>query len=300
MVKNTLVNLKSKVRRNSPEILIVAGIVGVIGAAVMACRATTKLPDVLDDLEEKLTEINEKSTDDEEKGLPKENIDKTARREKMFAIAGTSVRVAKLYAPAVMVGALSIASIVQSNNIQRKRNAALTATCFAVEQSFKDYRNRVIARFGEEVDSQLKTGIEHGEYEETTIDSKGKEKTTKKKVDMVDPNGESLYVKYFTRMNPYWVNDPDQLQLYFRATQNYLNDKLKVNGHVVLNEAYNALGFHDTKAGMVCGWVKDNSDGDGYIDLKIYKANKMNEYGDLEEVYVIDFNVDGCIYDKMF
>ena len=33
---------KTKVKSNDAEILIVAGIIGVIGSTVMACRATTK------------------------------------------------------------------------------------------------------------------------------------------------------------------------------------------------------------------------------------------------------------------
>lgn len=38
-----------KVRKASPEILIVAGAVGVVASAVMACKATLKLDEVLEE-----------------------------------------------------------------------------------------------------------------------------------------------------------------------------------------------------------------------------------------------------------
>ena len=36
-------------KKHSPEILVIAGVVGGVASAVMACKATTKAGDILDD-----------------------------------------------------------------------------------------------------------------------------------------------------------------------------------------------------------------------------------------------------------
>ena len=36
-------------KKHSPEILIVAGVIGTVTSAVMACKATTKLNDILEE-----------------------------------------------------------------------------------------------------------------------------------------------------------------------------------------------------------------------------------------------------------
>ena len=46
-----------KVRKYSPEILAGVGVVGVIASTVMACKATTKLNDILAESKEQLDKI---------------------------------------------------------------------------------------------------------------------------------------------------------------------------------------------------------------------------------------------------
>ena len=89
--------------------------------------------------------------------------------------------------------------------------------------------------------------------------------------------------------------------MFFRSQQNFLNDKLRVKGFLTLNEAYVALGFKETKAGMVCGWVYDkkNPNGDNYVEFDVKEVCIMNENGYYEGAYAIDFNVDGNIYEVM-
>ena len=207
----------------------------------------------------------------------------------------------KLYGPAVILGTLSVSSILASNNILRKRNAALAAAYAAIDRSFTEYRNRVVERFGEEVDHQLRYNVKAQEIEETVVDEKGKEKKVKKTVEVADPNTESIYQKYFTRTNPNWENDSDFVETFLRMQQNYANDLLRANGHLTLNKVYDMLGFQDTKAGMVVGWVYDldHPNGDNYVEFNVKKVHLPNERGGLEEVYAIDFNVDGNIYDLM-
>ncbi len=284
-------------KKRSPEILVAVGVVGTVVSAVMACKATTKINTILDETKEQLDKIHEYA------GIPdvaeKYNAE-DAKKDTAIVYAQTGVKLAKLYAPAVGLGILSISSILVSNNILRKRNMAISAALAAATQDFKDYRNRVIERFGKEVDHQLRYNIKAEEIEETITDEKGKEKKVKKSIEVADPNA-SGYVKYFTRSNPYWEEDSSYVEMFLRSQQNYANDKLKATGHLTLNDVYDMLGFHDSKAGMVVGWIYDldHPNGDNYVEFDVKKVNLPNEQGGYEEAYAIDFNVDGNIYNEM-
>ena len=284
-------------KKRSPEILVAVGVVGTVVSAVMACKATTKINTILDETKEQLDKIHEYA------GIPdvaeKYNAE-DAKKDTAIVYAQTGVKLAKLYAPAVGLGILSISSILASNNILRKRNMAISAALAAATQDFKDYRNRVIERFGKEVDHQLRYNIKAEEIEETITDEKGKEKKVKKSIEVADPNA-SGYVKYFTRSNPYWEEDSSYVEMFLRSQQNYANDKLKATGHLTLNDVYDMLGFHDSKAGMVVGWIYDldHPNGDNYVEFDVKKVNLPNEQGGYEEAYAIDFNVDGNIYNEM-
>lgn len=284
-------------KKRSPEILVAVGVVGTVVSAVMACKATTKINTILDETKEQLGKIHEYAGNPD--AAEKYNAE-DAKKDTAIVYAQTGVKLAKLYAPAVGLGILSISSILASNNILRKRDMAISAALAAATQNFKDYRNCVIERFGKEVDYQLRYNIKAEEIEETVTDEKGKEKKVKKSIEVADPNA-SGYVKYFTRSNPYWEEDSSYVEMFLRSQQNYANDKLKATGHLTLNDVYDMLGFHDSKAGMVVGWIYDldHPNGDNYVEFDVKKVNLPNEQGGYEEAYAIDFNVDGNIYNEM-
>ncbi|WP_279115154.1 DUF6353 family protein [Bacteroides acidifaciens] len=284
-------------KKRSPEILVAVGVVGTVVSAVMACKATTKINTILDETKEQLGKIHEYAGNPD--AAEKYNAE-DAKKDTAIVYAQTGVKLAKLYAPAVGLGILSISSILASNNILRKRYMAISAALAAATQDFKDYRNCVIERFGKDVDYQLRYNIKAEEIEETVTDEKGKEKKVKKSIEVADPNA-SGYVKYFTRSNPYWEEDSSYVEMFLRSQQNYANDKLKATGHLTLNDVYDMLGFHDSKAGMVVGWIYDldHPNGDNYVEFDVKKVNLPNEQGGYEEAYAIDFNVDGNIYNEM-
>ena len=284
-------------KKRSPEILVAVGVVGTVVSAVMACKATTKINTILDETKEQLDKIHEYAGNPD---VAEKYNAEDAKKDTAIVYAQAGVKLAKLYAPAVGLGILSISSILASNNILRKRNMAISAALAAATQDFKDYRNRVIERFGKEVDHQLRYNIKAEEIEETVTDEKGKEKKVKKSIEVADPNA-SGYVKYFTRSNPYWEEDSSYVEMFLRSQQNYANDKLKATGHLTLNDVYDMLGFHDSKAGMVVGWIYDlnHPNGDNYVEFDVKKVKLPNEQGGYEEAYAIDFNVDGNIYNEM-
>ena len=296
-VSGTLNKVGFSLKKHSPEILVAAGVVGTVVSTVMACRATTKIDTILDETKEQLDKIHEYS---ENPDMAEKYNAEDAKKDTVVVYAHAGVKLAKLYAPAVGLGILSLGSILASNDILRKRNAALAAAYAVVDRSFKEYRDRVVERFGEEVDHQLRYNIKATEVEETVIDEKGKEKKVKKTIEVADPNA-SEYVKYFTKSNPYWENNPEYVEMFLRSQQNYANDKLKATGHLTLNDVYDMLGFHDSKAGMVVGWIYDldHPNGDNYVEFDVKKVHLPDEQGGYEEAYAIDFNVDGNIYNEM-
>ncbi len=65
-------DLSLKADQNKPEIMLVAGLVGVIGATILACRATLKAKDVMEEHNKRLEEIQENLNEEEKIELPVE------------------------------------------------------------------------------------------------------------------------------------------------------------------------------------------------------------------------------------
>lgn len=284
-------------KKYSPEILMVAGIAGTVVSAVMACKATTKLSEVLEESKEDLDTIHGYI---EEKGYSEVYTEADGKKDLASVYVHSGLKVAKLYAPAVMTGVVSISAILASNNILRKRNVALAAAYTAIDSSFKEYRGRVIDRFGKEVDRELKYNIKAKEFEETVVDEKGEEKTVTKKVAVADPNTYSDYAKFFDEGCKGWCKDPELNLMFLRRMQEQANRELKRRGHLFLNEVYDMLGIQRTTLGQVAGWIYDekNPIGDNFVDFGIYDMNRekcrdfVNGY---ERVILLDFNCDGNI-----
>lgn len=298
---NSLSKMTLKLQKHSPEILVVAGVIGTVVSAVMACKATTKVNDILEDSKDQIEKVHEvlenPETSDEEYS------EQDSKKDLVIIYAQTGLKLAKLYAPAVAVGALSIAGILTSNNILRKRNIALGAAYAAIDQGFKDYRQRVVERFGEATDRELKYGIKAQKISETVVDEEtGKEKKVKKSIDVVDPNSYSDYARFFDDGCKGWQKDSEYNLMFLKAQQNYANDILKSRGHLFLNEVYDMLGIPHSKAGQIVGWIynEDDPSKDNYVDFGIYDVNRqpvrdfVNGY---ERTILLDFNVDGNIWD---
>lgn len=290
--------MRLKARKYTPEMLVIAGVAGVVVSAVMACKATLKLSEVTEEAKESIDKIHEATEHPE--NLPEKYTEEDSKKDLSIVYAQTGVKLVKLYAPAVVLGALSITAIATSNNILRKRNIALAAAYTAVDTSFKEYRGRVVERFGTDLDRELRYNIKKEEIEETVVDEKGKEKTIKKTVDVADPNTYSDYAKFFQEGCLGWTKDPEHNLYFLKCTQAQANDRLKREGYLFLNDVYQMLGIDRTRAGQQVGWIYDeeNPIGDNFIDFGIYDeknpATRRFVNGN-ERVILLDFNVDGPI-----
>lgn len=294
----TLNRVGLKLKKHSPEILVVTGVVGTVASAVMACKATTKIDEVLAETKENV----EKTKDYvEKKGFSEKYTEEDYKKDLTIFYAKGGLELVKLYAPSVALGALSITAILSGHNVLRKRNVALAAAYATVEKGFKEYRGRVVERFGEELDRELKYNIKAKEVEETTVDEKtGEETVTKKTVNVADPNNYSTYARFFDDGCTGWTKDPEYNLMFLKNQQRYANDLLKSRGHLFLNEVYDMLGIPRTKAGQVVGWIYDEEypNGDNFVDFGIYDLynEKARDFvNGYEKTILLDFNVDGDI-----
>ena len=308
MKTNFIANLTRNVNRiglqfkkHSPEILVIAGVVGTVASTVMACKATTKLNEVLEESKDQIDQIHGYV---EENGFSEKYSEEDSKKDLAIVYTQSALKVAKLYAPAVGLGIVSIGAILGGHNILRKRNVALAAAYTAVDKGFKEYRGRVIERFGKELDRELKYNIKTKEIEEVVQNEDGTESTVKKTVDYIDPNKYSEFARFFDDGCTGWEKDSELNLMFLRRQQDYANNVLKTRGHLFLNEVYEMLGIPRTKAGQIVGWIYDEKHpiGDNFVDFgiyDIYKEKNRDFVNGYERAILLDFNVDGNILDMI-
>lgn len=290
-----------KFKKHSPEIMVIGGVIGVVGSTIIACKATTKLSGILEESKENVNQIKDYVEDN---GYSEKYSEEDYKKDLAITYTQTAIKVAKIYAPAVILGTLSITSILAGHNITRKRNVALSAAYMAVDKSFKEYRARVVERFGEKLDKELRYNIKQVETEEVVRNDEGGEEIVKTTEEVADPNTYSDYAKFYDDGCLGWTKDPEANLIFLKQQQNYANDKLKRNGYLFLNDVYAMLGIRPTAAGQIVGWIYDekNPVGDNFVDFGLYDVSKpktrdfVNGY---ERVILLDFNVDGNILDMI-
>lgn len=297
-----------KLKKHSPEILIVAGVVGTVASAVLACKATLKVTEIVDDAKDLIDDIHEGVEQEQHTADGELYTQEVANRDLAIVYVQTGWKLAKLYAPAVAVGALSLTCILASNNILRKRNVALAAAFTAVDTSFKEYRNRLIERFGDTgkaLDRELRYNIKTEEVEERVVDENGNETTVTKTVEVIDPSvAHSIYSIVWDDGNRGWNKNAELNKCFLIQQQEAATYRLQRQGILTLNEVYEMLGAPRTKYGQIAGWVytEDGTAGDNFVDFGIFDIHKpgSRDFINLrEKTIVLDFNCIGNVLDYM-
>lgn len=290
------------IKKNSPEILLGAGIVGFVGTIVLACRATCRADEVLEFHRRKIKDINDAKdiADADPEGEMSYDVE-IYRQDKAIRYLKTTGSLAKLYAPTIAVGTLSLACILTSRNIMQKRYLGVVAAYNGLSAAFEEYRKRVRDEYGEGLDKHFRYGTTYDElpvYDENGKKTKGKEQVEKTETGMVMQTDDSC--RFFDSSNPNWDKNPTFSMMWLRGQQNILNDILHTRGHVFLNEVYDALGFPHTPQGAVLGWI--DGEGDDCIDFGLYDPNKESVrrfVNGVDNVIMLEFNHDGVIWDKI-
>lgn len=310
-VTRTFHKVGFQLKKHSPEILLVTGVVGTVASAIMACKATTKVNIILEDTKHATEVIHEGVENGEIKGYLEDGTvgmvdysEEDGKKDLAIVYAQTGMEFVKLYGPSVVLGMASIGCILASNNIIRKRNVALTAAYASVDSAFKEYRGRVIERFGKELDRELKYNIKAKEIEETVVNEDGTETTVTSTVQVAEIPEHSIYSRFFDETAKGWDKNANYNRMFLDQTERAANRKLKERGHLFLNEVYDMLGIQRTPEGQIVGWIYDpeNPIGDNKVDFGIFDVRDeqkrlfVNGY---ERSILLDFNVDGNIWELL-
>lgn len=272
-------------QKNSPEIMLGAGVVGIVAGTVMACKATLKADKIIKEYKETVEKIEKVRN-----LVDVSYSDQDYQRDLVITYVKTGVKFVELYGPSILVLGGSLVLIVGAHNILTKRNAALAAAYSVIDKGFKAYRDRVRKELGEDADHKFRFG-------ETPVES---DDTPPWDVEAGDKKSceFSLYARYFDQESSRQFQKSYELNEFFlRCQQNFANDMLRARGHIFLNEVYDMLGLSRTKEGAVVGWVKGH--GDEFVNIGYLNPENEREHPSRNQRWLLDFNVDGVIYDMI-
>ena len=324
---NTAAKVKFKVSKHSPEILLVAGVVGVVAGTVAACKATTKVSKIRKEQTEQLDAI-EKAKADGEICIEDEDGDvvtvdytkKDAKKDALIVYKNSAVEYVKLYFPSVVILTLSIGSIIASHGTLKKRGLAAAAAYGAIDKSFKDYRRRVVDRFGPEVDKELRYGVRTEAVTKEEVNEKGKKRkvtVAEKSLESLDFDKNDYIVSFGEGTSNAWRKDTTYNVNMLKIMWMTANRKLEAQGYLFLNDLYDILEMPEKKSavGRVVGWIYDKRDprynGINRISFGIYdfdelernmydyETNYSDDFENRKKAIILEFNPDGIIYDKI-
>lgn len=290
------------IKKYSPEILTAVGVVSIVGGSILACKETLHVEDILDEHNHNDEMINSVHNGDIDIPEGESYTEEDYKKDVITNKLQTGVKIAKLYGPSVALGVMGIGCILGSHYILSKRNVALLSAYKLANDALTSYRERVVKQFGADIDRNLYYGVDEETVTEEKMLKNGKTKEITKKVST--PHAEhSQYARFFDECCPNWNKDPSNNKYFLECVQNLMNDTLRFRGHLFLNEVYDALGFERTPEGAVVGWIYDKSgkgSNDGYVDFDLFRGENRSErdfVNGYERSYLLDFNVDGVIYD---
>lgn len=252
-----------------PKVLFGGGALAVVTGGVLACRATLRLPEIMDNFE---GEVERESSDADPKTMS-------------YIYAKHGLIIAKNYAVPVGVTVVGFALMTTSHVKLTRQNEALVAAYSTLSAAFDSYRERVREELGEKKEAELyyaPTEVEQGIADAKAL------------------AGASPYSRWFDRSSDQWTEDPEYNKVWIQAQVEMFNRLLRVRGYVFLNEVYERLGLPVTKEGQVVGWYYEHGSTDfKSIDVGVYEHHNREFLNGKTPDILLDFNVHGVITDKI-
>lgn len=296
----TLARAQLKLAKHSPAIFLASGLACLVTGTVLACRATLTIDDVLSEHERKVAQIKE--------GRDRFSIEKYTDRDYKQDIVKryvqTAVGMAKKYVVPSALMVAGIGMIVWSNHILNARNTALMAAYTVINERFTSYRNRIRDDHGEAYEDDVYNNRRRIQQKEKVEDPETGKKVTQM-VEHIESDGFlSPYAVIFdnTTSSSYKKGYDNGNKFFLECVYSQVNNAFNAKGHLFLNDVLRQLGMRDTPEGAVVGWLQDE-DGTKTIEIGPWMNGALNpmemEGPDGQPVYLLDFNVDGVIWDKI-
>jgi hypothetical protein len=195
-------------KAHSPSILTIVGSIGVVSTAILAIKGTPKAMKLIEEA---------KKTKDED-----------------LTILETIEVAWKPYIPAAISCISTIFCIAGANYLNIKKQKNLMSAYILLDNAFKEYRNRIVNEYGEEVDKQFNDDIIHKQLE--NIDN--------------DIYAETLFFE-FNSMRFFEANIHKVLEAECKAKMQF-----EQCGLLALNDYYAYLGITPSPYGEALGWSK--------------------------------------------
>lgn len=303
-----------KLKKASPTIMIVGAAIGGVTAAVLACKATIKAQDILNEHNTAVKTIHTTKEQIEHGVIQLDEgesyTEKDYKNDITTTYVQTGLKLAKVYAPAVTLGAVSLGCMFGSHHIMSKRNASLTAAYIALDKAFEEYKSRVSDRFGSRVQEELEHNIKAVELESKSTNEQGVEETIKEYKDIAMQHT-SPYTCIFDETVDTWQPDNMMNRNYLFLMEQSANKRLRIQGHLFLNDVLASLGTHGgvtlkTPEGQIVGWIYDPNDPtrQSHVDFGVTNYVEGDEalnsfINGGERSVMLRFNCDGPIIDKI-
>ncbi len=243
-------------KSGSPVLLAGLAAAGVVTTAIFAVKAAKKAEKRINEaLEEKREQVEKEA---EEKG--EDICEEVTLTKKEIVKAALPV-----FAPALIMGALTIMCIFGGLNISMRRQAALTAAYNISESAIKNYEKALPEVVGEEKAAQVKEKVAQNQM-----------LTAKKDESLVEVTGTGNQLCFDTFTGRYFRSTAAHVQ----KIVNDLNEEINRFGYVCLNDFYSGVGLRNTEVGDMLGWGTE-----GLIDVGY--SSQLTE--DNEPVLAISF-----------
>lgn len=255
------------VKRKSPELMTAGAILFGIGTVIFTWKAARAHDKALE--EPKKIIATAKSME-----LTETYTKKEQQHDILVGYVNGAREIVKLYGPAALMGGFSIACVLGSHRVLSRRNAGLVAANGILAKEFKDYRDKVIEKYGLDEDYKFKFGDKEEKVTETVKDENGEEKTVEK-TKAKEGYENHTFDRCFDESSLEWRKDPQYNFDFIIRILRQMNDKLGAQGYLRLNDVYEALGFEKTQQGEEYGWIrKSKDDWDVYVSFGCFDEDK--------------------------
>lgn len=262
----TAANVALKAKVVAPHACVGFGIVGLVGAGVLACVQTVKhFDEIIDEHNEGMEKVRKikEMAESGEVEIKKEEI----QQGTAGVYRKTFYKGVKVYILPIGLAALSITSIIYGQGLLNKRYLATTAAFTALKEAYDASRERARDRFGEDIERNIFDDVQKELVTKQTVDEQTgevKEETAEEFVARSNEMMKHPYTFMFTAdTSREWSRFPGYNMKHIHGIQDDLNDVLRTRGYVTLNEALCRLGLDPVEEGFIHGWTLKKLDRNG-------------------------------------